>query len=216
MHPMFDVRLMESNDVEMAASCISRSFSEREPLCIALGISHEDMMTFCMPYFEHIQSQNLSYVAECQQSGNIIGARISEDPIISSFDAELLEHVNPKLLPILSILEYVSAEYYASEAPKEGSHVHMLMIGVHSAYLNKGVAQKMNQELFSAATVRGYRSIVTEPTGIISQHILEKSGFRAKAIIRYRDFEFEGGRPFLHLGSEQCVSFMTKRIFGQS
>ena len=53
---------------------------------------------------------------------------------------------------------------------------------------------------------------VTEATGIISQHIFRKCGFVDQHEIVYKDFIYEGGKPFESIEGHPSAIFMDKAL----
>ena len=51
------------------------------------------------------------------------------------------------------------------------------MFGVDEQYRGKGVASELVQETINVAKSNGYKKVITESTGTISQGIFDKFGF---------------------------------------
>ena len=197
---------------EEAARCVARVFSADEPLVTRLGITEEEMFSFTGTYYQKIAEEGLSILARDQRSSRVIGARISEDAAIPP-RAEHVTGFSRKLRPVFACLETLHRVYQEERMPEPGECVHMFMVAVERRYTNRGIAPQMNHLFFEMVARMGYRHLVTEPTGAISQHLLrDKLGFRVLHCLAYDDFEYEGLKIFAGMPEHPCIMLMEKTL----
>ena len=212
MQPSFTVSELRGSNVLHAAECVSTVFANREPLCAALSITREQMMSFCVPYFCHVMEHKLSLVASDVHTGKVVGAVIVEDPILNQKNPPDLASMDVVILPILEILETVSASFYKAGTHSVGSVAQILMIAVTDGYQNKGIIQELHKRLIEQLPGRGYTSLVTEPTGPISRHVFQKLGFEPYDSIVCSGFSFENRYPFANMDQGELVHCMTREL----
>lgn len=70
---------MERRDIEQTAELLSRIFSAKEPVTLALGISCDEYRNFAEFHCEKAAEEGQSVVAADKATGNIVGFSISED-----------------------------------------------------------------------------------------------------------------------------------------
>lgn len=214
IEPRHDVvfEVVGQDNWQDAAELVARVFARDEPLVRFLGITEQEMLQFTLQYYPKIATEGLSIIARDVASRAVVGARISEDLAIEPPD-DLITELSPKFDPLFACLEQVGAAYFDQYRPQPGECAHMFMVAVADGYTNMGIAPRMNRLFFDLARERGFRRLVTEPTGNISQHVLrDKMGFNVLARLAYRDFEFDGRKVFAGIEGHEYAMLMEKRL----
>ncbi|CAM2005848.1 GNAT family N-acetyltransferase [Acanthopleuribacter pedis] len=214
IEPRHDIvfEVVDQRNMHDAAALVARVFARDEPLVRFLGISEEEMFAFTSQYYPKIAAEGLSLIARDVATRAVIGARICEDSAIPAPDG-LITELSPKFDPLFACLEQLGSDYFTEYQPKPGECAHMFMVAVADDYTNMGIAPRMNRLFFEMARERGYRRLVTEPTGNISQHILrDKMGFEVLVKLAYRDFSFNGEKVFASIEGHDYAMLMEKRI----
>lgn len=214
IEPRHDIvfEVVDQTNMMEAAALVARVFARDEPLVRFLGITEKEMLAFTKQYYPKIAAEGLSLIARDVATQAVIGARICEDSAIPPAD-ELITHLSPKFDPLFACLEQLSEPYFQHYQPKPGECAHMFMVAVADDYTNMGIAPRMNRLFFDLARERGYRRLITEPTGNISQHILrDKMGFDVLVKLPYRDFEFNGEKVFAGIEGHEYAMLMEREL----
>lgn len=196
-----------------AVHCVSQVFTHSEPMSRHLGITPDEFKIFAQAYYSELIDEELSLVAIDEDSDQVIGVRMSED-YCKQEDEIFIENLSSKFYPLFALLESLGQPFHETHDLIPGKYVHLFMVAVDDNYTRRGIAPTMYKTFLRMVLKRGYTEAVTEPTGVISQHILRnKFGFRELNRIDYRSFEYEGGYPFEKLEGHACAMLMQKNLF---
>ena len=195
-----------------AVRCVSESFTKNEPMSRHLGITQAEFANFAQACYSELIDEQLSLVAIDENTNQVIGVRISED--YCRQDQELyIDGLSPKFFPLFSLLDELALKFRQLRKILPGTYAHMFMVAVAEGFTSRGIAPTMYRLFLNIAIKRGFTWAVTEPTGMISQHILgTKFGFHELHRVKYADFEFEGTRPFADLMGHECAMLMEKEL----
>lgn len=198
--------------VEGAVDCVSEVFTQNEPLAAHLGITKEEFLVFANAYYPYVAEDGLSFVARDQKTGQVVGIRVSED-YYQEGEPDLPE-ISEKFFRIFALLDELGSWFKENYTLEPGKYIHMFMIAVREGYTNRGIAPTMNRLFFKHVIDKGFTHAVTEPTGVISQHVLQnKFGFSELHRVDYKDWEFEGGeKPFADLEGHDCAKLLIKDL----
>lgn len=195
-----------------AVHCVSKVFTQSEPMSRHLGITADEFKIFAQAYYSELIDEELSLVAIDEDSDQVIGVRMSED-YCKQEDEIFIENLSPKFYPLFALLETLGEPFQKTHALVPGKFVHLFMVAVDGNYTRRGIAPTMYKAFLRMVINRGYTEAVTEPTGVISQHILRnKFGFEELNRINYTDFDYEGTRPFADLQGHECAMLMQKNL----
>ena len=203
--------MLSQANLEGTIRCVSRAFTRNEPMSRHLGISYKEFLYFARHCYPVLIEQELSLVAVDTTRNEVIGARISEDFYLAGGGD--IPGLSNKFLPLFAMLEKLSNYYGNHRGIVKGRYVHMFMVAVDEAYTKQGIAPTMYRIFIRHALERGFTHAVTEPTGLISQHILRnKFGFRVVHEIPYQEFEYEGRLVFQNLKGHKSAMLMEKAL----
>jgi len=195
-----------------AVRCVSHAFTSNEPMSRHLGITPEDFIVFASAYYRELIDEKLSLVAIDERSSQVIGVRISEDYCKQDEDF-FVDGLSPRFTPLFALLGELSDYFKNNHQVSPGTYAHLFMVAVADGFTRRGIAPNMYKLFLDIAMKRGYTYAVTEPTGLISQHVLlKKFGFRELHRINYHDFEFEGTYPFATIKDHTCAMLLEKKL----
>lgn len=204
--------MLSEHNLFGAVRCVSEAFTSNEPMSRHLGITVSDFATFAQAYYSELIDEGLSLVAVDEQQNRVIGVRMSEDYCKQDEDIYIVG-LSPRFFPLFALLESLSMEFKKIRRVEPGKYAHMFMVAVAQGYNGRGIAPNMYRLFLKLVMEKGFTHAVTEPTGVISQHILiNKFGFRELFRINYRDFEFEGTYPFSDLKGHECAMLLEKEL----
>ena len=192
--------------IEGATACIAGTFAGGEPMSQVLAVSPSEFYQFARLFIEKTAEEGLSVVAVNEEQ-EVVGATIAEDYMTDPPTG--LEAISEKFHPIFSLLESLGERYIASQGVVPGSHYHIFMCGVYQQYANRRLAQKLNRFAEDVARERGYRAVVCEATGRVSQFVCASQlGMDYVDEINYQDFRLEGEPVFADIASvDSCIVY---------
>jgi len=162
--------------------------------------------------------RNLSLFAYDRQ-GNEIGVCINNGYYRHDFqsilDNEYENVLDPAYKPYLAIhRELRSKNTHIFDEMKTDKFFCISMVGVDPSFRGKGVATDLIRRSVLLAGVLGFTGVMTEATGRYSQKAFRTIGMLKVNAVEYRDFEFEGKKPFEDMGEVHTdIAFMKKKFF---
>lgn len=200
------IEILLPKHVEGATACIADTFAEGEPMSQILGISKQEFTRFARLFIDKAAREGLSVVA-INEEQKVVGAFIAEDYVTQPPLG--LDTISEKFIPVFVLLESLSKRYLASQPVAEGTHYHIFMCGVYQQYANRHLGRKLEWFAEDVARERGYKVVVCEATGRISQFICANQlGFEYVDEINYQDFRLEGEAVFADIASvDSCIVY---------
>jgi len=213
-HPLAELSIQLSPyaapDANELTGLVADAFSTREPLGIALGITHAEFANFLHSFLLSSDVQELTVVARRADNGELVGALLSEDG--ASDSGETVEAAGEKFAAVGRILGRLDQMGCTEKAPARGRVLHMFMLAVSERAAGMGIGERLVRACMEAAIRKGYRIAVAECTGKTSQHVFHKLGFIERAMIPYADHEFEGKRVFAGIAEYGGAILMEKML----
>jgi hypothetical protein len=120
------------------------------------------------------------------------------------------EDLGEKFEPVLALLDELDAQYKQGRSLRMGEYLHLFMGAVMHRHTGKKVAQTLIQACLENGIRKGYKTAVTEATGVISQHICRKCGFVDRLAIPYKTFTYQGKRVFASIEGDTGAILMDK------
>ncbi len=198
--------LFDMHALDEMALMVAEAFTRYEPVMVAQDISLNECVDFVKLLGPKAQQEELTVVARDQETGQIIGAMITDD--FASAPLESMEHLGGKFEPVFALLSELDAQYNQGRSLRLGKYLHLFMIAVTHQHKGRKVAQNLIQACLENGTRKGYKAAVTEATGMISQHIFRnKFGFADRLEIPYKTFIYQGKRVFESIEG-MLVSFL--------
>jgi hypothetical protein len=187
--------VFELSDLDEMACLLAEAFSRYDPPAVAMGLSLDEFEEFVRLLCPKAATEGLTIVARTVATGEMIGALLTED--FASPPPTGIDQVSEKFHPILTTLEQLDAQYRQGKIVRVGEYLHLFMIAVAHQHTGKKVAQSLYQVCLENGIRKGYKTTVTEATGVITQHILRnKFGFVDRLEIPYKTFTYQGRRVF--------------------
>jgi ribosomal protein S18 acetylase RimI-like enzyme len=177
-------------DLDEMARLLAAVFTERDPPAVALGLTPAEFEAFVRLFCSRAAEEGLTIVARNANSGEMIGALLTEDS--ASLPPDGLERVSSKFNPIFHLLGQLDSEYRAGKTLRAGEILHLFLLGVDGRFGGHGVGQQLLSACLENGRKRRFRLAVTEATNRTSQHIFRKHGFVERVQGSYRDHRYEG------------------------
>lgn len=201
--------MLQEKDIDEVAKLLSKAFSRGEPTVKALKITPEEYYSVADIYCKKAIKEGLSMTARDKNTGKIVGSIINED--FDSPKPEGIEKIHPKVAMDMVLIDILEEDLKANK--KEGEkRFHLFLGGTDKDYENKHISQALIEESMKLAKDKNFTSIVAEPTGFATQHIIKKLGFVQKNFIEYKKFQFQGKNIYENIEGPIGIILMEKFI----
>lgn len=201
---------MERRDIEQTAELLSRIFSAKEPMTLALGISCDEFRTLAEPYCEKAAEEGLSVVAADKATENIAGFSISED--LLNPHQEDNYSFSKKFEADLACLSELQDKYKAIQPLEVGEVLHIYMLGVWEGYQKRNIAKMLVTENLKLAKSLKFSAAIAEASSAGSQHIFRSLGFQEEVALEYKSYTFNGEKVFRAIEHPPSCILMSKKI----
>ena len=200
----------QPSDCDEIVRLLATVFSASDPPAVAMALSAADMEQFLRLVVPDVIPQGLTIVARSPATGKLAGALLTDD--FASPPAPEFSQIHPKLVPILSLLEVLDAQFREGRTIMAGTCLHLFMLGVDEAFAGQGIGQGLVKACVENGLRRDYRSALTEATGKVSQHIFRKNGFAERCSVAYRDFLYDSRPVFASIRDHEKAILMDRSL----
>lgn len=193
----YQYKILQHEHYEQAVKVITRTFCGYEPMTKYLGITHQDFIPFAKLMVEKAIKDGLSIVA--LEGGNVTSCTIVED---MADPLQITINIDPRFKVIFSLLAHLGSNFFPEKNIEKGHLAHLVITAVDQHYFGKGLSKKINFESIKLAKKKNFDFMCCEFTHRYNEKGTVKNLINSKLLIRscqYKDFIFEGKKPFEHL-----------------
>jgi ribosomal protein S18 acetylase RimI-like enzyme len=203
--------LLKEEHIQQAAVCLTDAFVEYEPMACVLEMQKPDYNFWISFFVRRAVDEQLSLVA-LDSADNVIGVLISEDFYFAAHPEEMkrllpsdywnfMKTTTSQLGEIFMLLEELDQLFIKRFGKVERSHIfHNYMIGVDKKLAKRGIAQELVKKSHELAKKMGFKMMLVEATGAISQSLYEKKlNYKKVLSIAYDDFIGTKGKPLVNI-----------------
>ena len=201
----------QAADEEEMVRLLGHVFSRYDPPAVAVGLEPSEFEAFVRLFCSRAAVEGLTIVARRADTGELVGAMLTEDCASSPPDG--MDRLSVKFKPIFDILGLLDAEYRGERVVAQGNWMHLFLLGVAGSVSGQGVAQKLVSRCLENGASHGYRLAVTEATNRTSQHIFRKQGFVERVSRSYGAHRLEGRSVFASI-AEHGGPILMDRVLG--
>ena len=193
------IQQMRPEHLDEARELLVDIFSTQEPTTKALGATRADT---CELYSRSKMQSYLKYqisVVAMTQTNEIIGVRFLDGEFSLPTEAD-----GPKMKPYCAIVHSLVSCIDMNEFQSDPSNklAFGVALAVKETRRREGIGKALMMESLRLAKESGYKFYFLILTSKYSLKIALKLGFELKAFIKYKDFEYNGGKPFLNTNPE--------------
>lgn len=199
---------LSRNLLEQTALVVGQAFSGSEAMTVAQGLSVQDFYQYITLLGEWLVEAGLSVIAKDKESGQIIGALITDD--FASESPLEVEKISDKFAPVFYLLQSLDNSYKQDKQIGLYEYLHLYMLAVVPEFRNKGIAQTLVSTALEHGIKQGYKVAVTEAVNRTSQNIFKKAGFTPRCETSYRQFTYNGDRVFEAISDEGGTLLMDR------
>ncbi len=190
---------------DAVAVVVAEAFAGYEPMMVSQNIPVDRMANYLRSLGPVLAQEELAVVARDIKTDEIVAALITRD-----FTDMLSDEGEG---PINAILNALDRQYIQTRTIRRGEYVHLNLLAVARQHTGRAVAQNVVRLCLENGIRKGYRTAVTEATGLVSQHLFrETHGFVARHEISYQTFIYQGRRPFASIKKHPSVILMDKSL----
>src|SRR5262245_40427935 len=201
--------LFDMSALDEMAPMVAEAFNRYEPMTVAQDVPFKEFIGLINLFEPKAQQEELTILARDQETGQVIGAMIADD--FASAPPEGMGRLGEAFEPILALLGELDEQYRKGRTLRLGEYLHLFMIAVDHRHKGRKVAQNLVRACLENGARKGYRTAVTEATGVISQHIFRSSfGFRDRLEMPYKTFVYEGRPVFASIEGHSGTILMDK------
>ena len=205
--------LMGENDIEASLEIFIESFQKKEPLSMCLGLNREEFLPIARFICEQAVADRLGIILRDRCSNHIKGFSIGKPYDVEntfSLDIEL----SPKFLPLFAIHDELDFHLRVSGRNTQNYFLHHTL-GIGEIE-NPDIHQRLKSDLYRLtyhlARSRGFNFAVGHATSMFTHRIYQENGFVAICQIHYKDFVFEGQKPFSSIRWHKGCSLFLKEL----
>jgi len=203
--------IISADHIEGAFQCIIKTFSDDDPMSIAVNLSPDDLKSFLNIFIkDNLLKQNLTTIARKKDTGEVIGCILIED--ITVDPPEDISGLPLNFMPIIALLENLGGWYFENHAVKPGEIVHVVMAGVAKEYMNKSIAFNLCMHAYNICKTLGFKAGISEVTGKKSQRVAAKLGADLLYSVKYKEFEVDGENPFNSIEDTESIQLVSLNI----
>lgn len=202
---------LDSTHVEETIQMFTHAFCDYEPMTQYVEMEYAAFSVFARTLTEKAAQEGLSIVA--LDSEKIIACALVEDLMKP---ATLPSHLTPKFAPIFSLLEQISAPFFAHKKIEPHQIAHLTITAVAGHYQGQGLSTQINFRAMAQACLAGFQLMVSELTNFRNEEgILHHLQYDKQLIGSqiYQDFIFANHHPFQHLAGS-AESYLWELIPG--
>ena len=107
-----------------------------------------------------------------------------------------MELIEKAKKPIVDEIKQISK---AEKISKHNIALEMIAVAVDQSYAGRGIAKELTKLLLHASKIKGFRISFAECSSLYSTNALLKHGAKIELQIPYKDFEYDGKKPFVHV-----------------
>jgi len=136
----------------------------------------------------------------------------SHNSVLYSHSAQKKYDKFVKFLPISSLVQSLQSQYLQDKVLSKGQILYHSLLGVDPRYQNRQISKYLYNENIDHAKNQNFSRIITEATGIVSQRLCSRFGFREILSIDYQDYEYEGVKVFANITRHKKCVLMEKLL----
>ena len=207
--PVISYQLVTPEDRAEILNLLVGPFTDEEPLSQSLlrnGLCKREKLDLAKEQRvkDALHSQ---YGVTAKHKGHIIGSVLSELGTIKKYEA----FSSPSFHPIGALIAYLYNQRF--EEILFTQFVHLQLCVVHPKFQKLGIAQSMLEWTIEKARKNGVAGVVADATGVFSQNLFTKNGFRCISEVFYDEYKNSNGElVFPPKEPHNSIKLMIKEI----
>jgi hypothetical protein len=183
-------------------------FFKDEQMLSVTNFDENALLSIYESHFEKYVNEGLSFAAIDSITSQLVGLQLNSDYYITD------EYFVKFILPFKEVIPEswaLTSIYYTESANKmnfEKCECINLLIGVvKHEYRRQGILKALLYKTLSLAISKGFEHSISECTSKASTDTLMKFGFEVLQSVNFKDFVYEGRKPFESLEGGSCLMY---------
>ena len=197
------------DDFHEVVACLNSTFCAAEPTSTALKLTTPMLSPFVEVFGKRSIMQKNTFIAKDAHE-KFIGGLIAEDFALEDPDDPTI--YSDELAPVYAIVDILDHWYKERHTVEPGSIFHILMMGVFPEFSGQSIGEQLIISAENFARKQGYKGIIAEATGPVSQKIFSKSGYETIFKVKYREFIFKEKHVFSNITDCESCDLVFKAL----
>ncbi len=197
-------KTLQEQHIEPAFEIAAKVFCSSSTIHRTLAVELNEYKNYLRPSFSDIAREGLSVCAIETVSNKILGCLMVTDfmKYIYSFNNKS----SNSLAPIVAITENLCRKYTKKQRLHIGEFAFVDMGAVDQNFCGRGIYQAMRKYAHDLVKLNGFSYIVGELSSLETQYvILRKFQHKKVAEIVFKDFVFDGTKPFIKIKNPRSI-----------
>lgn len=206
---------LDVGHLEATIDFVTQHFVKHEVLTRESGLTLESFGVFVSRYCEASIGHGLSIIALDQQTGELVGFSINEDPNSEkAVNAEQFYAIDPGYTLFLGMLSELSERFFSLES-KPNYSFHLYLLGVRPSHQGRKIGTILVELSEIIAKEHGFSYLVIEAISPGTLPICLNLGYTHLGQNAYQSFVLEGKKPFAHITDYDGPHLFMKSVAGE-
>ena len=194
------IQQMRPEHLDEARELLVDTFFTQEPGGQALAVTRADICeVFPRSEMQSFLKYQLSVIA-VTHTNEIVGVRFMDGEFSPPTETDGPSRMKPLFAMFDSLVSCIDMNKFQSDPSNKLAYG--VTVAVKETRKGEGIGKALMMESLRLAKKSGYKFHFLILTSKYSLKIALKLGFELKAFIKYKDFEYNGGKPFLNMSPE--------------
>ncbi|CAL4123344.1 unnamed protein product, partial [Meganyctiphanes norvegica] len=221
--------LSQAGDKTVVQDIVSKSFTYKNPLDIALGISRQSHMQMLESFWPRIIKDDLSFFIKDPKKGTV-GVAINTNffdepqmsvPVCMEAVVEIHSQLEQSVRPVLQREEQhlsstVGSNWLAGPAGAKNGWMHNVFLATHASLSpqdNVRLVVHLERELLRVANAKMFKGVFTINSNPLNQMVCEHyMGYSRQGSTKVSSFIYKDKKPFQTLPDDLLLIAMTKEL----
>lgn len=205
--------IREEEKAGIITSRIAENFFLYESMLSNSGLSKSEIADFFINTV--MTSIKKGLLLQASIKDEIVGAVVNTD-LFDDMDSQPLDPMGmPKARPVLGLIEQLEEPFIKKYEPiKLNTFLHIYLVYTERKWTGNNIATTLFLKTEELAKRLGYKNLISEVTGKGTQHItINKLNYHIEGSVSYKDFLFEGIKPFSQIKEPDSCILVMKEIY---
>ncbi|KAK2724458.1 uncharacterized protein LOC136032686 [Artemia franciscana] len=215
--PSLKLVILNEEEADEVSDHLLENFFPFEPLAMHLQLNLEDeIRPWLRSLISHQLSQGLSVGLRDQLNENLlVGVSVNEDVTRNQNEITMKSCITEDYSKMKQIIHMINLLYDSEDmldVLEVERAIHICMVSVKQEYGGQGIAKRLLEHTETLAADKGIIAFFAEATGNYSAAAFIKKGFKIFKELPYKEYEFNGEKPFGDMKKHNALRLVTKKL----